>query len=66
MRKKKITGTEAARPFREKVCPGRDLAKALAKVKLTPTEAAAWQRDLKAARKCLTSLADIQSLHPAA
>jgi hypothetical protein len=39
--------------FPEKVCTGRDLAEALAKVKLTEAEAAAWRRDLKAGRKSL-------------
>jgi antitoxin (DNA-binding transcriptional repressor) of toxin-antitoxin stability system len=35
------------------VCRGSDLAAALAEVELTPAEARAWQRDLKAARKKL-------------
>jgi len=40
-------------PEEEKVCRGREAAEALAKVRLTPEEAAAWRRDLKAARKFL-------------
>jgi antitoxin (DNA-binding transcriptional repressor) of toxin-antitoxin stability system len=40
-------------PDNEKACFGRDAAKALAKVKLSPAEAKAWRRDLKAARKIL-------------
>jgi prevent-host-death family protein len=40
-------------PDNEKVCLGRDAAKALAKVKLSPEEAKAWHRDLRAARKIL-------------
>jgi antitoxin (DNA-binding transcriptional repressor) of toxin-antitoxin stability system len=40
-------------PGSEKVCTGRDAAKALAGVKLPPKEARAWQRDLKAARRIL-------------
>jgi prevent-host-death family protein len=40
-------------PDNEKVCLGRDAAKALAKVKLSPEEAKAWRRDLRAARKIL-------------
>jgi len=36
----------------------KDLAKALAKVKLTPAESRAWQRDLKAARKALKAQPD--------
>jgi antitoxin (DNA-binding transcriptional repressor) of toxin-antitoxin stability system len=53
-------GTPVARlvPDREKVCTGRDLAKALAKTKLSEDEAAAWGRDLKAARKILKAPAD--------
>jgi hypothetical protein len=37
----------------EKVCTGRDLARALAKTKLSEAEAKAWRRDLKKARKTL-------------
>jgi prevent-host-death family protein len=40
-------------PDNEKICLGRDAAKALAKVKLPPEEARAWRRDLKTARKIL-------------
>jgi prevent-host-death family protein len=40
-------------PAEEKVCFGRDAAEALAKVRLTPEEIKAWQRDRKAARKFL-------------
>lgn len=40
-------------PESEKVCTGRDLAEALAKVKLSAEEARAWRRDLRAARKML-------------
>jgi prevent-host-death family protein len=40
-------------PDNEKVCLGRDAARALAKVELPPEEARAWRRDLKAARKIL-------------
>jgi prevent-host-death family protein len=40
-------------PDNEKVCLGLDAAKALVKVKLSPEEARAWRRDLKAARKIL-------------
>ena len=37
----------------EKVCTGRDLAKAMGSVKLSDRESAAWQYDLKIARKNL-------------
>ena len=40
-------------PDSEKVCVGRDLAEALAKVDLPENEAEAWHRDLQAARKTL-------------
>ena len=48
-------GSPVARlvPDNEKVCTGQDLAEALAKIKLTEDEAAAWHHDLKAARKSL-------------
>jgi prevent-host-death family protein len=36
----------------------KELARALAKVKLTPAESRAWQRDLKAARKSLKAQPD--------
>jgi prevent-host-death family protein len=38
---------------KEKVCTGRDLAEALAKVRLSPEESAAWLRDLEESRKNL-------------
>jgi hypothetical protein len=38
---------------KEKVCTSRDLAKALAKAKLSDEEAKAWRRDLHKARKTL-------------
>ena len=37
-------------PAGQPVCRGRDLAEALASVKLSPEELRAWSRDLKAAR----------------
>ncbi|MGA2866601.1 MAG: hypothetical protein ABSF95_19165 [Verrucomicrobiota bacterium] len=40
-------------PDNEKVCAGRDLAEALAKSELAEDEAAAWHRDLQAARETL-------------
>jgi hypothetical protein len=40
-------------PDGEKVCLGRDLARALRKVELPTGEAVAWNRDLKKARKQL-------------
>jgi len=45
-------------PEHEKVCFGRDLAKALANVQLHPKEARAWRRDLLAARKKLKAPVD--------
>ncbi|HTB92344.1 MAG TPA: hypothetical protein VK728_05905 [Candidatus Sulfotelmatobacter sp.] len=45
-------------PDGEKVCLGRDAAEALAKVKLSPKEASAWRRDLKAGRKILKTPTD--------
>ena len=41
-------------PDSEKVCTGRELAKALAKVELPEEEAKAWYRELQMARKTLT------------
>lgn len=41
----------------EKVCVGRDLAEVLAKAKLNESEARAWHRNLKAARKVLKATA---------
>jgi antitoxin (DNA-binding transcriptional repressor) of toxin-antitoxin stability system len=48
-------GTPFARitPPDKKSSTGKDIAEALAKVSLTPSEARAWQRDLKKARKAL-------------
>lgn len=40
-------------PDDEKVCYGRDLAKALEKIDLPTDEAKAWYRDLQAGRKRL-------------
>jgi antitoxin (DNA-binding transcriptional repressor) of toxin-antitoxin stability system len=53
-------GSPVARlaPDNEKVCAGRDLAKALAKAELTEAEAAAWNRDLHTARKTLKAPTD--------
>ncbi len=45
-------------PGEEKVCLGRDAAKALAEVKLSPQEAKSWHRDLQAARKRLKAPGD--------
>lgn len=38
---------------KEKVCTGRELAKVLAKARLSEDEAKAWRRDLRSARKRL-------------
>jgi antitoxin (DNA-binding transcriptional repressor) of toxin-antitoxin stability system len=48
-------GSPVARlvPDRAKTCFGRDLAGALSKLGLPESEAKAWSRDLKAARKRL-------------
>jgi antitoxin (DNA-binding transcriptional repressor) of toxin-antitoxin stability system len=53
-------GSPVARmvPDREKVCTGRNLAAALAAAELTGPEAAAWHRDLRAARKTPRAPAD--------
>jgi antitoxin (DNA-binding transcriptional repressor) of toxin-antitoxin stability system len=40
-------------PESEKICTGRDLAKALSRVDTTAEEAKAWHKDLVAARKGL-------------
>lgn len=40
-------------PNPEKICYGRDLAKALERLKLPADEAKMWRRDLKAGRKIL-------------
>jgi hypothetical protein len=45
-------------PEPEKICLGRDLAKALAAINLSQGEAIAWGRDLKTARKTLKTPAD--------
>ena len=45
-------------PDDEKVCTGRELAEALAKVDLPSAEARAWRRDLRTARKRLKAPAD--------
>ena len=45
-------------PDDEKVCTGRDLAEALAHVKLSDDEARAWVRDLRTARKTLDAPED--------
>jgi antitoxin (DNA-binding transcriptional repressor) of toxin-antitoxin stability system len=45
-------------PESEKVCYGRDLAKALEVLKLPADEAKAWRRDLRGARKALKAPVD--------
>lgn len=45
-------------PDGEKVCTGRELAEALAKVELPTAEAKAWRRDLRTARKRLKAPVD--------
>jgi len=45
-------------PGKEKVCTGRDLAEVLAQTQLDESEARAWRRDLKAARKRLKAPMD--------
>ncbi len=45
-------------PDSEKVCAGRDLAEALARINLPEDEAAAWHRDLQTVRKTLKTPAD--------
>ena len=45
-------------PANEKVCTGRELAEALAKVELSVEEARAWYKDIVAARKRLTAPRD--------
>ena len=45
-------------PDNEKVCVGRDLAEVLAKAKLNESEARAWNRDLRFARKVLKAPAN--------
>ena len=53
-------GSPVARlvPDTEKVCSGRDLAEALAAVRLTDAESTAWGADLKNARKVLKAPPD--------
>ena len=53
-------GSPVARlvPDNEPACSGRDLAAALAKTNLPAMEAAAWHRDLQAARQTLNAPAD--------
>jgi len=53
-------GSAVARlvPDNEKVCSGRDLAEALAKVTLPEAEAAAWHREIQKSRKSLRTPAD--------
>jgi hypothetical protein len=43
---------------KEKVCTGRELAKALTKTKFSDVEAKAWRRDLRTARECLKAPVD--------
>jgi len=45
-------------PAGKPACRGRDLAKALSRVKLSDAEARSWQEALKAARKTLKKPAD--------
>jgi prevent-host-death family protein len=40
-------------PETEKICTGKELARALSEVELTREEFAAWRKDLKKARKIL-------------
>ena len=42
-------------PDNEKVCLGRNFAEALAKIELQESEARAWRRDLRTARKSLNA-----------
>ena len=45
-------------PESERVCTGRDLAKAIGQAELSPKEAQAWLKDLADARKRLTDPKD--------
>jgi antitoxin (DNA-binding transcriptional repressor) of toxin-antitoxin stability system len=45
-------------PDNERVCVGRELADALANTELSQSEARAWLRDLRAARKTLSAPVD--------
>jgi antitoxin (DNA-binding transcriptional repressor) of toxin-antitoxin stability system len=53
-------GTPMARliPDAEKVCTGRTLAEVLSNTRLSPSEAAAWHRDLRTGEKALKAPAD--------
>jgi antitoxin (DNA-binding transcriptional repressor) of toxin-antitoxin stability system len=55
-------GSPVARlvPDDEKVCCGRDLARALSKARLPEDEAKAWRRDLRAARDVVKGLKVIE------
>ena len=45
-------------PEKEKICTGKDLAKALEQVKLSAEEAKAWRKDLTEGRKILIAPKD--------
>jgi antitoxin (DNA-binding transcriptional repressor) of toxin-antitoxin stability system len=45
-------------PEVEKICTGRKLAEALAKIDLSPSEARAWHKDLSAGRRKLSAPKD--------
>jgi antitoxin (DNA-binding transcriptional repressor) of toxin-antitoxin stability system len=45
-------------PEAEKACTGKELAEALAAVRLEPADAAAWGRDIAKGRKTLKTPAD--------
>jgi antitoxin (DNA-binding transcriptional repressor) of toxin-antitoxin stability system len=45
-------------PEIEKICTGKDLAKLLDRIKLSPTDALAWRKDLVKARKILKPVED--------
>lgn len=51
--KKRTMRTNVIAAKKPKVCTGRDLAAALAEVKLPESEAKAWRRDLIIARRVL-------------
>ncbi|MHB8606760.1 MAG: hypothetical protein ACYDCG_00470 [Candidatus Acidiferrales bacterium] len=57
-----IADARAGRTFSaeevRKICTGRDLAKALARARLSEDDAKAWRRDLRAARKMLKAPVD--------
>jgi hypothetical protein len=50
--------TEKMKRKKERVCPGRELAKALTKTSLSEEEAKAWRRDLRSSRKRLKAAKD--------